>query len=99
VRSQPRLGSIGRGALVSFQLAVRPILGRPVRLGGDTAEAVVSHRRAQTAAEHALRLGAQELRPGGANPPRCRPELRNTVAIVVAETLIPSFSSSPWMRT
>jgi hypothetical protein len=28
-----------------------------------------------------------------------RPEARNTVAIVVAETLIPSFSSSPWMRT
>src|SRR6266511_2577555 len=25
--------------------------------------------------------------------------LRKTVAIVVAETLIPSFSSSPWMRT
>jgi hypothetical protein len=32
----------------------------------------------------------------GAGP---RPETRNTVAIVVAETLIPSFSSSPWMRT
>jgi len=31
----------------------------------------------------------------GAGP---RPELRNTVAIVVAETLIPSFSSSPSMR-
>src|SRR6266545_715567 len=32
----------------------------------------------------------------GAGP---SPELRNTVAIVVAETLIPSFSSSPWIRT
>jgi hypothetical protein len=32
----------------------------------------------------------------GAGP---RPELRNMVAIVVAETLIPSFSSSPWIRT
>src|SRR6266511_1055505 len=32
----------------------------------------------------------------GAGP---SPELRKTVAIVVAETLIPSFSSSPWMRT
>jgi hypothetical protein len=32
----------------------------------------------------------------GAGP---RPELRNTVAIVVAETLIPSFGSSPWIRT
>ena len=31
----------------------------------------------------------------GAGP---RPDLRNTVAIVVAETLIPSFSSSPSMR-
>jgi hypothetical protein len=31
----------------------------------------------------------------GAGP---RPDLRNTLAIVVAETLIPSFSSSPWMR-
>jgi len=26
------------------------------------------------------------------------PDLRNTVAIVVADTLIPSFSSSPSMR-
>jgi hypothetical protein len=32
----------------------------------------------------------------GAGP---SPELRNTVAIVVAETSIPSFSSSPWIRT
>jgi hypothetical protein len=32
----------------------------------------------------------------GAGP---SPELRNTVAIVVAETPIPSFSSSPWIRT
>ena len=32
----------------------------------------------------------------GAGP---SPELRNTVATVVAETLIPSFSSSPWIRT
>jgi len=32
----------------------------------------------------------------GAGP---SPEHRNTVAIVVAETLIPSFSSSPWIRT
>jgi hypothetical protein len=31
----------------------------------------------------------------GAGP---RLEMRNMVAIVVAETLIPSFSSSPWMR-
>jgi hypothetical protein len=31
----------------------------------------------------------------GAGP---RPALRNTVAIVVAETLIPSPFSSPWMR-
>jgi len=32
----------------------------------------------------------------GAGP---SPETRKTVAIVVAEMLIPSFSSSPWMRT
>jgi hypothetical protein len=55
------------------------------------------------AAEQAVRLGAQELRPAGAEAPRRRgagprPDLRNTVAIVVAETLIPSFSSSPSMR-
>jgi hypothetical protein len=31
----------------------------------------------------------------GAGP---RLDLRNTVAIVVAETLIPSLSRSPWMR-
>jgi len=31
----------------------------------------------------------------GAEP---RPEARNTFATVVAETVIPSFSGSPWMR-
>ncbi len=77
VRSQAGLGSIGRGEVaISFRLAGLPILGRPARLGCDTAEEVVSHRGAQTAAEHALRLGAQELRPGRANAPRCRPEAR-----------------------
>jgi hypothetical protein len=49
-----------------------PSLGRPARLGGDAVKAVC-HRRAQIAAgEQALRLGAQELRPAGADPPRRR---------------------------
>jgi hypothetical protein len=77
VRSQAGPGSIGReDVAVSFRLAGLPVLGRPARLGGDIAEPVVSQRGAQPAAEHALRLSAQELRPGRANPPRCRPEAR-----------------------
>jgi hypothetical protein len=102
VRNHPRLGSNGRQDLValSFQLANLSILGAPTRLGGITGE-TESHPGAEVAAEQALRLGAQELRPAGADPPRRRPrpEARNTVAIVVADTLIPSFKSSPWMRT
>jgi hypothetical protein len=102
VRSQAGLGSIGRGDVAfSFQLAGLPVLARPARLGGDTAEPVVSERGAQPAAEHVVRLArrnSDQLGPirRGAGP---SPELRSTVAIVVAETLIPSFSSSPWMRT
>ena len=77
VRSQARLGSIGRGEVViSFHLADRPILDPPARLDGVAIEAVVCHRRARTAAEHAERLSAQELRPAGANASRCRTEAR-----------------------
>jgi hypothetical protein len=43
------------------------------------------------------RINSDQLGPirRGAGP---RPEARNTFATVVAETLIPSFGSSPWMR-
>ncbi len=72
-RSQPRLGRSGRAAcVVSFHLAGGRIRGRPARLGGVTVEAA----RAQTVADQAVRLGAQELRPARAYPPRCRPEAR-----------------------
>src|SRR6266508_701433 len=50
-------------------------LGRSARLGRIVPEVVVRHG-ARTAAEHAVRLGAQELRPAGADPARRRPEPR-----------------------
>jgi hypothetical protein len=76
-RSQPRLASSGQGVVVvRFHLAGLPILGRPAWLQGIGLEAVVSQRRAQIAAEQAVRLGAQELRPAGADPPRGRPQAR-----------------------
>jgi hypothetical protein len=77
VRCHPRLGSNGRRELVavSFHFASLSSLGQPARLGGITLEAG-SHLRVQVAAEQALRLGAQELRPAGADPPRGRTEAR-----------------------
>jgi hypothetical protein len=62
-----------------------PVLGRS-HLGGSRR---VAPDRASIRFVRRERLAA-----GGPSP-----ELRNTVAIVVAETLIPSFSSSPWIRT
>jgi hypothetical protein len=62
--------------VASFHLAVPPNLGRSARLGRIVPAVVVSGREARTAAEHAVRLGAQELRPAGADPPRRRPEAR-----------------------
>jgi len=77
VRNYPRLGSNLRRELValSFQLASLSILGAPTRLGGITGE-TASHPGAQVAAEHALRLGAQELRPARADPARRRAQAR-----------------------
>jgi hypothetical protein len=57
-------------------VAVRPKLGRPARLGRIVSEVVVSGGGARTAADHAVRLGAQELRPAGADPARRRAEAR-----------------------
>jgi hypothetical protein len=62
--------------VVSLHLAGPRIWGWRARLGGVTVEVVVSHRRPQTAADQALRLGAQELRPARADPPRRRTEPR-----------------------
>jgi hypothetical protein len=76
VSSQRRRGSSVRGeVVVSFDLARGRVLGRPDRLGRVTAEAV-SDRRGKAAREQAVRLGAQELRPAGPDPPRRRPEPR-----------------------
>jgi hypothetical protein len=57
-----------------------------------------SHPGAQVAAKQALRRNSDQLGPirRGAGP---RPEALHTVAIVVADTPMPSFKSSPWMRT
>jgi hypothetical protein len=59
----------------SVHPAVRPNLGRPAQLGRIVPE-VVSRHGTRTAAQHAVRLGAQELRPAGADPARRRPEPR-----------------------
>ncbi len=76
-RSQPAfVSSAPEEGVVSFQLAGFPILSGPAALGRVALEAVVSQRRAQTAAENPVRLGAQELRPGGADAPRRRPQAR-----------------------
>ena len=45
-----------------------------------------------------VHLAGCTANPTGAWVTGPRPETRNAVATVVAETLIPSFSSSPWMR-
>jgi hypothetical protein len=52
------------------------MLGRPVRLGRILRGRVVPGRGARTTAAQAVRLGAQELRPAGADPSRRRPEPR-----------------------
>jgi hypothetical protein len=78
VRRQPRLGGSGRRTLVvSFHQRGRAIVGRPARRGSDAVKAV-RERRAQDATDQAVRLGAQELRPAGADPPRRRPQARAT---------------------
>jgi hypothetical protein len=100
LRRRPRLGQQRPESLVvGFHQRGQPIVGRPARLGSDAVKGVCQ-RRAQIAGDQAMRLGAQELRPAGpirrgAGP---RPAPRNTLAIVVAETLTPSPFSSPWMR-
>ncbi|SRR6266536_61936 len=100
MRSRARLGGSRSEIVTGFRLAGWPIRDRPDRLGGITIDAVLSHGIAHTAGEQAVRLArrnSDQLGPirRGAGP---RPDLRNTVAIVVAETLIPSLSSSPSMR-
>jgi hypothetical protein len=76
VRRQPRLGSSGRRTLVvSFDQRSRPTVSGPARLGSDAVKAACQ-RRAQIAGDQAVRLGAQELRPAGADPPRRRPQAR-----------------------
>jgi hypothetical protein len=76
MRSGRWLDGVRGGEVVAgSQLGVRPNLRRPVRLGRSVREVVFCHG-ARTAAEHAVRLGAQELRPAGADPARRRPEPR-----------------------
>jgi hypothetical protein len=77
VRTHARLDSVGQGELVvRFHLARLSILGRRAWLAGVALEAVVSDRSAPTLAEHAVRLGAQELGPAGPDPARRRPQAR-----------------------
>ncbi len=94
----PRLGIVG-GDLLGFRFAGCAFRRCSAPRGHVALEAATGPG-GETGAEHALRLGsrnADQLGPirRGAGP---RPETRNTVTTVVAETLIPSCSSSPWMR-
>jgi hypothetical protein len=50
----------------------------PAWLGGDAVKAVCRRRARIAAGEQALRLGAQELTPAGADPPRRRRKTRAT---------------------
>jgi hypothetical protein len=59
--------------VVGFDLAGLSFRGPTARLEALTVEAVL-----QAAAEHAVRLGAQKLRPRRADPPGRRPETRAT---------------------
>jgi hypothetical protein len=61
--------------VIGFRLAGWPIRGRPDRLGGLTID--VCHGIAHAAGEQAVRLGAEELRPAWADPPRRRAEARS----------------------
>jgi hypothetical protein len=75
LNSQPRLRqSMRGGVVVSFDRAASRIFDR-ARLDRVAAVAVCE-RRVQAGGEHAVRLGAQELRPAGADPPWRRPETR-----------------------
>jgi len=102
VRRHPRLGSSHRRTLaVSFRQRGWPIAGRGGRLGSAATPsrppAGAERRSPATRLCAWTRRNSDQLGPirRGAGP---RPALRNTVAIVVAETLIPSPFSSPWMR-
>jgi hypothetical protein len=76
VRRQQRRGSSGQRTLVvGFHQRGRPNVDRWARLGSDAVKGVCQ-RQAQIAGDQAVRLGAQELRPAGADPPRRRPEAR-----------------------
>ena len=101
VRTHPRLGSSGRRTLVvSFQQRSRPIVSGSARFGRAPSRASASAERRSLASKLCAwaRRNSDQLGPirRGAGP---RPALRNTVAIVFAETPIPSPFSSPWMRT
>src|SRR6266516_4746925 len=76
MRGRARPGGSRSEIVTGFRLAGWPILDRPDRLGGITIDALLSDGIADSAGEQAVRLGAQELRPAGADPPRRRPEAR-----------------------
>jgi hypothetical protein len=76
MRIRARLGG-AEEIVTGFRLAGWPILDRPDRVEGITIDNDVSRAIAHTAGEQAVRLGAQELRPAGADPPRRRPEPRS----------------------
>ena len=63
---------------VSCELARLPIVRWLAPLARVARQTNCRYERAQLEAEQALRLGAQELRPAGADPPRRRPEARAT---------------------
>jgi hypothetical protein len=99
-RRPPRLGSSGpRTLVVSFDQRGRPIVSGPARLGSD-ADKAACQRRAQIAADQAVRLGAQELRPAGADPPRRWPQARAAqhARDRGGRDADPQPFSSPWMR-
>jgi hypothetical protein len=74
--SRPWLEGAGRqGVVVRLERVVGWIVGRCGRLR-RLARMTVCECRVRAVGEEGVRLGAQELRPGGADPPRRRPEPR-----------------------
>jgi hypothetical protein len=74
---EPWLPSAARGELLGCHVAGRPVRSWSAPRAHVAAESATGFG-GETGAEHALRLGAQELGPAGADPARRRPEARDS---------------------
>ncbi len=99
--NRPRLGKSAREGIDTSSDRTAGPMFREVEDGGlGRVAAAVGEAKIRTAGQQAVRLGAQELRPGGPDPPRRRAKTRaaKNVGDGRGDTRTPSPSSSPWMR-